>query len=200
LGLYPLFPSEDVGKTEYSSYVAQRVEYASYGPESHTITINLECDETFRFLILNLFGVLGHAQYAEQEGRIFKKPNRTHLERITEQVAVWSFEYKVLAAIGGQEYQVAMKEGVSQITWSWREKTNVPPFRDKGMALSHCFGEPRFGQSQVKAKRDYRFFVYCAFMAADVFLKEEAAFQYKSQVLWKMYGESLGHEKTIMGY
>ena len=165
--LYPLY-SHDAKEHKLGEYYVKRVEFAGYGPESNCIIVNMSSGETSRMLACSFLHELWHAQAAHCEGRIFKPSERTEQERLREEAAVWSMEYKLMLALGGADYCQTVVDLASQICRLWfLHKSAVDiKWEGRGQILDRFLGKPVPG---CRIHRDVSFCAYCLLMAADIF-------------------------------
>ena len=177
---YPMF-SEDAKFGQASNYYVQSLFYAAYGGKSNSIIMNMSCKETLRFLACCFIHELGHAQAAKREGRLFKENSRSIDERIREEINMWTIDYKLMLALGGRNYQKAVKKMAFEIIQWWLQKRDRPDHQGTGIALNYCFGN--LSDANSNNERDITFFTYCSFMAADYHFNKEGAEEAKFQMI-----------------
>lgn len=177
---YPMFLS-DARIDRVCEYYTKAVQYASYGPIHNCIIVNMDGQETLRMLACAFLHELGHAQAAHCEGRIFKECPRSDEQRLHEETAVWTMEYKLMIALGGHEYLAFVADFVKEICRCWQGLRPDIPWERKGRALDCCLGaspSPDAGK-----ERDVTFLGYCQLMAADVFFPEGKRIAAKIEIM-----------------
>jgi hypothetical protein len=180
--LYPLFLS-DARIDKVCEYYTKAVRCAGYGPNNNTIIVNMDAPETLRMLAVSFLHELGHAQAAHCEGRTFKEQSRPDEQRLYEETAVWTMEYKLVIALGGEEFLRAITSLVEKIFYYWKKK-RVPSqkiWEGKGAALDLCFGVSPAPDAE--KERDGTFLTYCQLMAADIFFPNGQRIAAKMEIM-----------------
>lgn len=178
--LYPMFLS-DTRIDKVCEYYTKRVQYAGYGPVQNSIVVNMDSQETLRMLACAFLHELGHAQAAHCEGRTLKECPRSDAQRLYEETAVWTMEYKLMIALGGPEYFSAVTDLVNAICQWWQGTRASVLWEGKGKALDYCLGaspSPDAGK-----ERDTTFLAYCQLMAADVFFSQGERIAAKIEIM-----------------
>lgn len=178
--LYPMF-LQDASISKVCEYYTQAVGYASYGPVSNCIAVNMDSKETLRMLACSFLHELGHAQAAHCEGRIGQPQTRSEEERLYEETAVWTLEYKLMLALGGPKYLNAVGDLVRSICEYWQGQTTDVLLEGRGRALDCCFGVSP--SPNAEQERDKTFFAYCQLMAADIFFPEGSRIAAKVEMM-----------------
>ncbi len=193
--VYPLF-KEDANLGEITAYyVRDRANGSGYACGSNTILINM-FHETHRFLAGEFLHELGHAFRAFKEQRVDKRASRTLEERLSEEVDMWTVDYKIMLALGGSNYQKAAKSMAFEINRCWKGKCSDPTRHGMGSALKYCFGPPLRGESTFK--RDTLYATLCALMAADYYLPSAEAKTMKRQIVGKDYLPAYTREDRVL--
>lgn len=177
--LYPMYLQDaSIGRIKHYTEV---VEYASYGPVSHCITVNMDAQETLRLLACSFLHELAHAQAAHVEGRILKPQARSEQSRLYEEAAVWTLEYKLMLGLGGIEYVEAVDELIRLICECWQGIRPDISWQGKGEALNLCLGTSP--SPNWRKERDMTFLAYCQLMAADIFFPEGKRMAVKMEIV-----------------
>jgi len=181
LNFYPMFP-EDAQLCRSANYYVQRVPCSAYGNETNSIIVNMACfNGNPRFLAHCFIHELGHAFAAKKEGRLFKKILRSQEERLEEDTKMWTVDYKIMLAIAGKNYRKAAGKMAEEINQWWKNKNKLPDCQGKGTFLRNYFGECQ--NTDLIDESDLTFFLYCALMAADYSLNQEAGLATKLRIL-----------------
>ncbi|MDO8486184.1 MAG: hypothetical protein Q7S77_00595 [Candidatus Staskawiczbacteria bacterium] len=195
---YPMFP-EDARFGQTANYYVQRVQgAAAYGCESNKIIINMSWlkKETPRFLACCFIHELGHAQTAKKEGRLFKKSLRSQSERLREEIDMWTVDYKLMIALGGNSYRKASETMAFEINQWWQQKRGRPDHQGTGIALKYCWGS--LSDADSNNERDLDFFYFCSLMAADLYFSKEGAKEIKLAILQKNIFTQYDIEENLM--
>ncbi len=181
LGFFPLF-NDDLLKGNVFAYVVAATEFGSYHCGAHCIQIKMDAAETPRFLACAFLHELGHAWAAVNEHRAGKKNNRSFAARLAEEVNMWSSEYKLMIALGGDEFVKTISLTALELFDAVSQQKPLPfLLQGLGEPLSACLGPPP--TSQASRARDDCYLIYCFFYMADHYLQGISPENYKMSFL-----------------
>lgn len=185
LKFYPCFP-EDTQLGKGTAYFTGMISGGGYRCQPHMIQMNMQAEETPRFMACAFLHELGHAYAAEDEGRTLQNNTRSLEERLAEEVRMWTADYKLMIALGGQAFAEAISFKAMDLVEAWdKQTTSSFSFEGQGTSLMACWGPPPTARSV--QNRDYSFGIYCQFFAADNYLDTAMAQRQKILVLQSSY-------------
>lgn len=176
LKVYLVHPDDPV-----SGYTKEKW-HGNYSDEWHIVSLKLQPGETFRCIAFRFIYELGHMLRAHHEGRIFQRIIVPDEHRLAEEVYMYTFDYKLLLAIGGPDFKSNAENFAFKI-FRWRTGQQKRPPLDTGteMALDQCFGPATTSEAREGRKIYYK--AYCDIMAADLYLSPEEAYKHKREVI-----------------
>lgn len=177
-------------------YCCDRIDHAAYGAYNHMILINSGTLETRPFLSLALIHEVGHAQFAEEEGRVNKKEPRFDHERIAEELKNWEYDKALVWTLGGKPLRTVAEKVIKQMHHRLWQRFNKSRDAGAGRALSPVFGPP---PPALRHSRDLTFWIYCALAACDRFEEDEVtARMCKLAIMRSLHAEEFHREKRLI--
>lgn len=189
LRIYPRFSQDEKLHSALNNDTMSR--YGSHTRLYHQINLGV-LSETRRYMAYVLIHELGHAIIAEQRRLIMTEYIYSLAENITEEAEMRTFDYQLLLAIGGSEYQIAVDKA---LYWIQKERRAHKPGQkpltpfDMGHCLDLIFGQPI---PENKSKRNSLFELLCCMMDADRSFPMPIATNLKNQLIKNYY-----HEKWL---
>ena len=138
---------------------------------------------------ITFFHELCHLLCAERDGRLFKpSDSRSVAEKMREEVAIWSAECRLVLTLGSHAYRKAASKCADAIWRQWYGKGSDVSYKGRGTALDFIFGKPK--EFHI-GSRDFLFYQYCSFMAAERFPDPNIVQSRKAKILSSSPGYSL---------
>ncbi|MBX4201226.1 hypothetical protein KW786_03865 [Candidatus Parcubacteria bacterium] len=149
-----------------------------YSADTHMITIYVDQDqETLRRQAFILLHELGHVPQFMERGIVFTDTILPNQERILMEKEMWTADYQIALAIGGDRYRQLAKANTERLAAGFQRVQPAPLAEGAGVALDHCFGLAV--TPEIRKERDWLFDVYCTLHAIDSFSCDQSVLEAK---------------------
>ncbi len=181
------------------AYFEDTVGAGAYASRGHTIILNMNTNETSRYMGSALLHEAGHAMAAENEGRILKSPGPWDEKlRMEEELRMWHFDCRLVGFLGGEKFRLETEIAAQRIIPDLAAGIHQIKL-GADWPLDLCYG-PADNQQAVSG-RAALYGVYCQLIALHMYMGPVVAHEYQLALLRHIHqGSMVKQREGILKY